>query len=198
MPFITQQPPLDETPACAPSPPVGGFSPFPWLAAGLLFLLALATQPDDEEIDEQPGRANPKPIVTDQQIQEWLRVWQKRLRLENWNVRARMARVWELGPNLADIDIRPEKRRAAIRILNPRDYDLPRNEIPADIELSIVHELTHLQLAALPLPEDRSADKAEERVVQKLSRALVRNPPAAKAPRKAGELKPPAARFKSR
>ena len=187
MPFINR----NETPVCVPPPPARGFSLWPWLAAGALVLLVVTAE-RDEEIGERP---NPKPVVTDDQLQSWLRIWQKRLRLQDWHVRAKMARVWELGPNLADIDIRPERRRAAIRILNPRDYDLPKNEIPADIELSLVHELTHLQLAALPLPQKRSASRAEERVVKRISGALVRNPRAASG--KAVELRPPAARFKS-
>ncbi|MBZ5595780.1 MAG: hypothetical protein LAP39_26370 [Acidobacteriia bacterium] len=113
-----------------------------------------------------------KPVVTDEQVHDWLHVWQKRLRLEDWKIEVKVVRVWELEQGtLGHIDWSIPHKTATIKVLNPSDYELPKDKIPADMELSVVHELVHLHLSVLPL--NKSSRPAEEQVVSMIADALV-------------------------
>jgi hypothetical protein len=126
---------------------------------------------------------SPKPVVTNEQVHGWLHVWQRRLRLEEWKIDVKIVRVWELEQGtLGHIDWSIPHKTATIKVLNPADYELPKDKIPADIELSVVHELVHLHLSALPL--NKGSRPAEEQVVSMIADALVNlehEPPAAPA-----------------
>jgi hypothetical protein len=111
-------------------------------------------------------------LVTDEQVHDWLRIWQKRLRLEDWKIDVKIVRIWELEQGtLGHIDWSAPHKTAVIKVLNPADYELPKDKIPQDMELSIVHELVHLHLSVLPL--NKSSRTAEEQVVSMISDALV-------------------------
>jgi hypothetical protein len=113
-----------------------------------------------------------KPVVTDEQVHDWLHVWQKRLRLEDWKIDVKIVRIWELEQGtLGHIDWSIPHKTATIKVLNPSDYELPKDKIPADMELSVVHELVHLHLSVLPL--NKSSRNAEEQVVSMIADALV-------------------------
>ena len=112
------------------------------------------------------------PVVTEAQAQDWLKLWQKRLRLEDWKIDVKIVRIWELEHGtLGHIDWSTPHKAAVIKVLNPADYELPADKIPADMELSIVHELVHLHLSVLPL--NKSSRNAEEQVVSMIADALV-------------------------
>jgi hypothetical protein len=74
------------------------------------------------------------------------------------------------------------KRTAVISVLAASEYRLPLEEMLDDMEMTIVHELVHVHLAALPRSEAGRRD--EERAVNQLAQALVkldrkhRSPPA--------------------
>ena len=111
------------------------------------------------------------PIVTEEQTQDWLRTWQKRLRLEDWKIEVKIVRIWELEHGtLGHIDWSTPRKEAVIKVLNPADYELPPDKIPADMELSIIHELVHLHLSVLPLT--KASRGAEEQVVTMIADAL--------------------------
>jgi hypothetical protein len=122
-------------------------------------------------------------VVTTEQVHDWLHLWQKRLGLEEWKIDVKIVRVWELEQGtLGHIDWSIPHKSATIKVLNPADYELPKDKIPADIELSVVHELVHLHLSVLPL--NKSSRGAEEQVVSMIADALVNlehEPPAAAA-----------------
>jgi len=126
---------------------------------------------------------SPKPVVTNEQVHGWLHVWQRRLRLEDWKIDVKIVRVWELEQGtLGHIDWSIPHKTATIKVLSPADYELPKDKIPADIELSVVHELVHLHLSALPL--NKASRNTEEQVVSMIADALVNlehEPPAAPA-----------------
>jgi len=112
------------------------------------------------------------PVVTEDQAQDWLRLWQKRLRLEDWKIDVKIVRIWDLEQGtLGHIDWSTTHHTALIKVLNPADYELPPDKIPADMELSIVHELVHLHLSVLPL--NKSSRTVEEQVVSMIADALV-------------------------
>src|SRR5579864_4580712 len=115
---------------------------------------------------------SPRPVVTNEKVHDWLHVWQKRLRLDDWKIEVKIVRIWELEQGtLGHIDWSTPHHTALIKVLNPADYELPADKIPADMELSIVHELVHLHLSVLPL--NKSSRTAEEQVVSMIAEALV-------------------------
>ena len=116
--------------------------------------------------------ARPKAVISEIQVSTWVRLWQKRLRLEDWKVEARLVRSTELKPDtLGNLKWNSVAHTATIKVLNPADYDLPPADVPDDIEYTIVHELVHLQLSALP--RDLNRKDVEEQVVNKISDALM-------------------------
>jgi len=143
------------------------------LAAGL-FLLAgclslAATLP--ATVSALPVPEEQQPIVTQQQVNRWLQIWQKRLALADWKVEARIVRQADLNPEtLGNLKWSSKDRTASIKVLDPRDYDMPVQQIPADIERTVVHELVHLELSVLPRNGSR---KVEEQVVNRVTEALL-------------------------
>lgn len=112
------------------------------------------------------------PLLTEELVNQWLTVWQKRLGLQEWTVEARIVRIWQLPRGtVANIHWSLPKRKAQIKVLNSVDSALPRSEVIRDTELSVVHELVHLSLAKLPL--DPNHTEQEEETVRKLSAALL-------------------------
>ncbi len=110
------------------------------------------------------------PVVTDAQVEHWLKIWQKRLSLQDWMISAKIVRSSELKPDtMGNLRWNSATRSATIRVMHPLDYDLPLSEVPADVEFTIVHELIHLQLSVLPRNVSR---ELEENVVNKLGEAL--------------------------
>lgn len=113
-----------------------------------------------------------KPLVTAELVRRWVADWQHRLRLDDWKIEARMVRVWELKQDtLGNVKWNRDKKSAVIRVLDPVDYELPADKIAADIENTVVHELLHIRLSALP--KDRNNPKVEEGVVNPLAQALL-------------------------
>src|SRR5882724_1694545 len=133
----------------------------------LLTIVGSAAPPSRNRIP-----STPQTVVSEGQVHDWLRLWQKRLRLEDWKIDVKIVRIWDLEQGtLGHIDWSVPHKTAVIKVLNPADYELPRDRVPADMELSIVHELVHLHLSALPL--NKSSRNAEEQVVTMIANALV-------------------------
>jgi hypothetical protein len=124
---------------------------------------------------EGPNNTTPRPIVTDADVQLWLDIWQKKLGLDDWKIHFLIVRQTELKPKTSgnvrwDLD----KCVAVIKVLDPRDYALPSEQIPADIEFTIVHELVHLTLAPTlsPLQRNDANRQDEESAVNNIATAL--------------------------
>lgn len=116
----------------------------------------------------------PEVIFNDEQLQEKLKEWQKRLRLQDWIIEARICRIHELMPDsLANIHPTLEKKAALIKIMDPIDYD-PTFMLPYDMENSLVHELLHLHL--WPITGDDEEGKhhtAEEQAIECITSGLL-------------------------
>ncbi len=111
-------------------------------------------------------------LVSDVQVQSWLKNWQNRLHLEDWTVSVRIVRSTELKPDtLGNLKWDSQAHTAAIKILSPLDYELSAADTSEDMEYTIVHELVHLQLSVLP--RDLKKKDVEEEVVNKISDALM-------------------------
>src|SRR5437868_6185397 len=81
-------------------------------------------------------------IVTNSQVEQWLRTWQLRLALRDWKIDIHIVRAADLNPDtLGHLKWNAGDHSATIKVLNPLDYDLPPEQIPADIERTVVHEL---------------------------------------------------------
>jgi hypothetical protein len=113
-----------------------------------------------------------KVASSEAQIASCVRVWQHRLRLDDWKIETRIVRANELKPDtLGNLKWNSISRTAIIKVLSPLDYDIPVADIPEDMEYTVVHELVHLQLSALP--RDLNRRDVEEQVVNKISDALM-------------------------
>lgn len=111
------------------------------------------------------------PAITQAQVDEWTKNWQKRLDLEEWKITTLIVRASDLKPDtLGNLKWNSANRTAVVKVLNPLDYELPASEIPTDIEFTILHELIHLQLSVLP--HDSSSKMTEEKVVNRIAEAL--------------------------
>lgn len=112
------------------------------------------------------------PLLTEEMIHGWLKTWSRRLGLTEWKIEAKIVRLAQLPRGtVANIHWSLPRRSATIKVLDPIDSTLPRNEIVRDTELSVVHELVHLSMAKLPL--DSNDTDLEEQVVKRLSVALM-------------------------
>src|SRR5229473_2091981 len=81
-------------------------------------------------------------LLSQDQLDNWIRLWQKRLALENWKIEAKIVRAWELPENaVANIHWSIPNGKATIKVLNSVDSTLKQSEILDDTELSVVHEL---------------------------------------------------------
>jgi hypothetical protein len=101
-----------------------------------------------------------------------LAVWQQRLKLEAWRITVAMVRLSDLPPKtLGGIRWDKSKKSAVILVLDPSDYRLPFREMLDDMELTIVHELVHLDLASLP--RGQASRGSEERAVSGIADAML-------------------------
>jgi len=106
-------------------------------------------------------------------VAEKLQLWQRRLGLTKWNVRAKLVRIHSLKPKtLGGIHWDANVMKATIDVLSPYDYNLPYQAMLDDMENTVVHELVHLHLSILPRSE--ASRSAEEHAVNEITSALLK------------------------
>ena len=118
----------------------------------------------------------PSPTEFGQRAQQFidskLAVWQQRLKLESWQISVVMARQSDLPPKtMGGIRWDKGKKSAVVWVLNPSDYRLPYREMLDDMELTVVHELVHLDLASLP--RGQASRSSEEHAVNGIAQAML-------------------------
>jgi hypothetical protein len=124
---------------------------------------------------QAPQRASQseRALLAGSYASERLWVWQKRLKLADWDITLKVSRASELKPKtLGNIHWDADLKTATIRVLDPADYDLPQDKMLQDIEFTVVHELIHLELASLPRSEASRRD--EEFAVNRIADALLK------------------------
>jgi hypothetical protein len=110
--------------------------------------------------------------IARQYVTERLAFWQQRLKLEDWRISVVPARRSELKPNtLGGIRWDKTKKSAVIWVLDPSEYQTPFRATLDDMELTIVHELVHLELTSLPRSEASRSN--EEHAVNGIAEALL-------------------------
>lgn len=110
-----------------------------------------------------------------QQLAERCAYWQKVLRLQDWKVRAEIARSMDFNDE-RDCDglctAQRSRMRAMIQIISPLDY--PKDGLfGQDMEVTLVHELLHLHAAGLGLEDGSIEQWTVEKMINQLSEALV-------------------------
>jgi len=105
-------------------------------------------------------------------VNERLSIWSKRLGLEGWQISIIMTRREDLKENtLGGVRWDKGKKSAVIKVQDASDYRLPFAEMLADMELTVVHELVHLELSSLPRSE--ASRRNEEHAVSQIAGALL-------------------------
>ncbi|WP_153017279.1 hypothetical protein [Alkalihalobacillus trypoxylicola] len=114
-------------------------------------------------------------ILNDEQLQEKLTFWQKKLRLQDWIIEVRVARASEIERNrAAEVSWVLPKKMASICILDQEDY--PRGLMgERDMENDLVHELLHLHFAPI---HDFNSDNEhyeiyEEQAIESITYGLI-------------------------
>lgn len=116
--------------------------------------------------------ARERAVTAESFVNERLAIWQKRLKLEDWHISAKLVRTTELKPKtVGNIHWDTPTKTANIKVLALADYKLSFQDALRDMEFTVVHELVHLQLSSLPRSD--ASRGAEERAVNQLTEALL-------------------------
>jgi hypothetical protein len=109
-------------------------------------------------------------------VVELVRLWQRRLRLQDWEIHVQIIPWHKLSSRShgAEMEFWRPPKRAMLKLLERGHYPTSSFDL-ADDEYSIVHELIHLHLAVwrYDSEKDEQASDAEEAVVVALATALV-------------------------
>ncbi len=101
-----------------------------------------------------------------------LAFWRKRLDLQEWQVTLELADRKALrGGSLGNIHWDLQTKTARIRVLDASEYKTSYEAALRDMEFTVVHELMHLNLAAMPRNDESRKD--EERAVDHMANALL-------------------------
>ncbi|MGA2712130.1 MAG: hypothetical protein ABSG41_03410 [Bryobacteraceae bacterium] len=143
---------------------------------GYLFVLCASVSAFAQTAPSHSVAETPTPGESSQRAQQFLDgrlvVWQPRLKLEGWRISVVMTRQSDLPPKtMGGIRWDKSKKSAVIWVLDPSDYRLPFREMLDDMELTVVHELVHLDLAALP--HGQASRSSEEQAVNGIAQAML-------------------------
>lgn len=116
-----------------------------------------------------------KVIFSSEELQSSLEVWQQRLRLQDWIIKARVARGKEFSDDnrQGEVSWILTKKMATILILDPIDYP-PDAMLSQDMENCLVHELLHLHFA--PISESESGgllNVAVEQAIESITSGIM-------------------------
>lgn len=132
----------------------------------------LTTASRTTEMARPQGARPNEAVITHENVDEWVKRWQRRLGLTEWKIESKIVRLWQLPKGtIANIHWSLPRKQATIKVLDSMDSNLPKGEIARDTELSVVHELVHLSMAKLPL--DSNNTELEEETVKRISTALL-------------------------
>lgn len=110
------------------------------------------------------------------------RLWQERLRLQDWDITVRLTRASEFADKstAGECDVFLSKQCALIRVQDPIDWhELPKNQACHgwDVEYTIVHEMLHVHMReSEPDGDDHDSPvwRAHERAIHRISEALLK------------------------
>jgi len=106
-------------------------------------------------------------------LNQKLAFWQQRLDLSDWQISILLSHSRDLKPGtLGNVHWDSEKKTAVIRVLSPNEYHASCHSALDDMEVTLVHELVHLELSSLPRPQASRGE--EERAVNRITDALLK------------------------
>ncbi len=142
------------------------------LRLGCVLVLGTAAFGQTVTRDSVPPSSADQVQVAQKFVDERLAVWRQRLKLEDWRISAVMKPLSDLAPKtLGGIRWDKPTKSAVIFVVSPSDYRLPFREMLDDMELTIVHELVHLELATAQRHE--ASRSVEEHAVNGIAEALL-------------------------
>jgi hypothetical protein len=142
-----------------------------WLLSAFLILPLAMAAAEQSDRPEQTLAAE-RTIAAETFLTQKLVIWQKRLKLEDWNITFKLVHFSDLKPKtLGNIHWDSDLKKASMSILSPADYKLSFPDALRDMEFTVVHELVHLQLSSLPRNE--ASRSAEEKAVNTITEALL-------------------------
>lgn len=143
-------------------------------AVAAFLLLALSITIGHSTTPTQPpASAREREAAAQAFVNQKLVIWQDRLNLRDWKLKADLLRPKDLEPKtLGNIHWDTDTKQATIGVLSSYDYTLPWQEMLDDMEFTIVHEMVHLHLASLPRSD--ASRRIEEHAVNELARALLK------------------------
>ena len=107
-------------------------------------------------------------------VNQRLGIWQERLGLKDWKISTRMSRRDDLKPHTrGNIRWDSAGNSAVVRVLQASEYRMGCREMLDDMELTLVHELVHLELSSLPRSDESRRD--EEQAVNRITAALLKS-----------------------
>ena len=112
---------------------------------------------------------------TQEELEKLLKKWQKKLRLDNWDIQVKVVRASEMTlPNVqGENDYSTALHKSVVKILDPIDYETDLSE-EQDMERTLVHELMHLVLWHCTPKESKNLKRQLfETSVEQLANALV-------------------------
>lgn len=114
--------------------------------------------------------------MSNEELQEKLAYWQKRLRLRDWRITVKFASVHELGLNSGgDCNADWETQSASIRVLPESDYNADwkqQSDVEGEEE-TLVHELLHCIFNPFEAKRETTEFILQHRAVNTLAFALV-------------------------
>jgi hypothetical protein len=146
----------------------------PFIVSPLLGLLVVAAncQAPEYEVLREPNPVQRKALA-EKFVAERLKLWQHRLNLENWKIRVNLVRAADLRPGtLGNIRWDANRHQATIKVMRVEEYPVPLHTMLDDMEFTIVHELLHLELSALPRSEASRSD--EEHTINRLTKSMIK------------------------
>ncbi|MEW6044997.1 MAG: hypothetical protein AB1609_00710 [Bacillota bacterium] len=112
-------------------------------------------------------------ILSQDELTEKCRLWQRRLRLQDWDIVTKIVRADDMhSDGQGECMWVIERKEAIIKLLDPVDYS-PRSPFEQDHERTLVHELLHLHFAPFTAKDGTPEDVAQEQAIQCLAKALV-------------------------
>lgn len=88
-------------------------------------------------------------ILDEIELLQRLKVWQERLRLQDWDIEASIRRASEMeGEVVGSVSWSLSRKQASISILDQNDYPDDRMGY-RDMENDLIHELIHIHLAPI-------------------------------------------------
>lgn len=113
-------------------------------------------------------------------VKKRIAYWSEIIRVQDWTIRIKVLREFEMKNSncWAYIERYRPKRQATLALLHPIDYGNEAfDDLEADPELSILHELLHLRFDPFENfcgDEKEDRELAEEQVVHDLATALLK------------------------